>query len=247
MNLSNPYVVVDKLNFGYKKENVLLKNLSFEILEGESVGIIGQNGAGKSTLLKLLVGLESNFSGEVFIDKIALKKENLALILQKIGYVFQESNHQLFMPNVYDDIAFAPRNYRLLEVDTLVHNALEKVGILHLKHRQTYGLSGGEKKLVCIASALAMNPDILLLDEPSITLDSKNRRNLIQILKNLPQSKVIISHDLDFLLETCSKILMLYRGEIVAQGKCKEILTNKDLLEKYNLELPLSYQGSLGI
>lgn len=90
------------------------------------------------------------------------------------------------MPNVYDDIAFAPRNYQLPEVDTLVCNALEKIGILHLKDRQTYGLSGGEKKLVCIASALSMNPDILLLDELSITLDAKNRRNLIKVLNNLP-------------------------------------------------------------
>lgn len=243
MNPFNPCIVVDNLNFGYEKDKILLKNLSFNVLEGESIGIIGQNGAGKSTLLKLLVGLESGFSGEISINKIVLKKENLVAIRQKIGYVFQESNHQLFMPNVYDDIAFAPRNYQLPEVDTLVCNALEKIGILHLKDRQTYGLSGGEKKLVCIASALSMNPDILLLDEPSITLDAKNRRNLIKVLNNLPQNKLITSHDLDFLLETCSTIIMLYKGEIVAKGKCKEVLTNKELLERYNLELPLSYQS----
>ncbi len=154
MNPFNPCIVVNNLNFGYEKDKILLKNLSFNVLEGESVGIIGQNGAGKSTLLKLLVGFESGFSGEISINKIVLKKENLVAIRQKIGYVFQESNHQLFMPNVYDDIAFAPRNYQLPEVDTLVCNALEKIGILHLKDRQTYGLSGGEKKLVCIASAL---------------------------------------------------------------------------------------------
>ncbi|MDE5603101.1 MAG: energy-coupling factor ABC transporter ATP-binding protein [Helicobacter sp.] len=238
-------IVVDSLNFGYEKDKTLLKNLSFNVLEGESVGIIGQNGAGKSTLLKLLVGLESNFSGEIYINKIPLKKENLATILQKIGYVFQESNHQLFMPNVYDDIAFAPRNYQLPEVDRLVCEALEKIGISHLKDRQTYELSGGEKKLVCIASILAMNPDILLFDEPSIALDLKNRRNLIHILNNLHQTKLITSHDLDFLLETCSQIIILYKGEIVAQGKCKEILANKELLEQYNLEIPLSFQGSL--
>ncbi|MDE5592315.1 MAG: energy-coupling factor ABC transporter ATP-binding protein, partial [Helicobacter sp.] len=232
----NTCIVLHSLNFSYEKGKNLLKNISLQVEEGETLGIIGQNGAGKSTLLKLLVGLESNFSGEAFIAGYALKKENLNFLRQKIGYVFQDSDHQLFMSNVYEDVAFGPRNYKLSNIEERVDKALKQIKIHHLKHKQTYRLSGGEKKLVSIATILSMEPKILLLDEPSVALDSKNRRNLIQILNQLPQTKIITSHDLDFILETCQRVIILAGGEIVANGISKEILKNKELLETYSLE-----------
>lgn len=242
----NPHISLRSLSFYYEKDNELLQNIALEIQKGESVGIIGQNGAGKSTLLKLLVGLEMAFYGDIFIDGIRLNQENLNTIRQKIGYVFQDSNHQLFMPNVYEDVAFAPRNFGLPNVEERVDKALEDVRISHLKHKQTHHLSGGEKKLVCIATILSMSPEILLLDEPSSALDSKNRRNLINILNQLPQTKLIISHDLDFILETCQRVVVLYDGKIVADGSCEDILSDKTLLEAYSLELPLSF-GKISI
>ena len=240
----NPHISLQSLGFCYEKDKELLQDMTLEIQKGESVGIIGQNGAGKSTLLKLLVGLEMGFYGDIFIDGILLNQDNLNIIRQKIGYVFQDSNHQLFMPNVYEDVAFAPRNFGLPNIEERVHQALEQVRIAHLKHKQTHHLSGGEKKLVCIATILSMSPEILLLDEPSSALDLKNRRNLINILNQLTQTKLIISHDLDFILETCGRVIVLYAGKIVADGSCEDILSNKTLLETYSLELPLSFGKS---
>ena len=237
----NPHISLQSLCFYYEKDKELLQDISLEIQKGESVGIIGQNGAGKSTLLKLLVGLEMAFHGNIYINEIPLNRDSLSLIRQKIGYVFQDSNHQLFMPNVYEDVAFAPRNFQLSNLEERVNLALEQVGILHLKHQATHHLSGGEKKLVCLATILSISPEILLLDEPSSALDSKNRRNLIRILNQLSQTKLIISHDLDFILETCQRVIVLYNGKIVADGRCKDILSNKRLLETYSLELPLSF------
>ena len=237
----NPHISLQSLGFRYEKDKELLQDISLEIQKGERVGIIGQNGAGKSTLLKLLVGLEMAFCGDIFIDKIRLNRENLNAIRQKIGYVFQDSNHQLFMPNVYEDVAFAPRNFGLPNIEERVNHALEQVRILHLKHKQTHHLSGGEKKLVCIATILSTSAEILLLDEPSSALDLKNRRNLIHILNQLPQTKLIVSHDLDFILETCQRVLILDNGKIVADGSCEDILSDKRLLETYSLELPLSF------
>lgn len=237
----NPHISLQSLRFHYEKGKELLQDISLEIQKGENVGIVGQNGAGKSTLLKLLVGLEMAFHGNIYINEIPLNRDNLSLIRQKIGYVFQDSNHQLFMPNVYEDVAFAPRNFQLSNLEERVNLALEQVGILHLKHQATHHLSGGEKKLVCLATILSVSPEILLLDEPSSALDSKNRRNLIRILNQLSQIKLIISHDLDFILETCQRVIVLYNGKIVADGRCKDILSNKRLLETYSLELPLSF------
>ena len=147
-----------------------------------------------------------------------------------MGYVFQDSNSQLFMTIVFDDVAFAPRNYGLssAEVDKRVHDALRQVHILELKDKQTYKLSGGEKKLAAIATILSMDPDIILMDEPSAALDPKNRRNLIHILNELPQTKLIASHDLDFIADTCTRVLLLSHGEIVADGNACELLHDKN-------------------
>lgn len=233
---------VNELSFEYDKNKPILKNINFRADLGEAVGLVGANGAGKSTLLKLMVGLELPSQGTITMSGIKLCRKTLPLIRRHVGYVFQDSNSQLFMSNVYEDVAFAPKNYALgqEEINRRVENALEQVHIPELKDRQIYKLSGGEKKLVSIASILSMSPDIILMDEPSAALDPKNRRNLIHILNEMSQTKLIASHDLDFILDTCSRVILLSQGEIAAAGAADEILRNKTLLEAHSLELPLS-------
>lgn len=240
--MSQTMIAVHDLSFEYEKNIPILKNINFCVGSGESIGLVGANGAGKSTLLKLLVGLELSYHGSICMAGTTLSKKNLPAIRQKTGYVFQDSNNQLFMSTVYEDVAFAPRNYGLSqnEVDRRVASSLEQVHISELKNKQIYKLSGGEKKLASIATILSMTPDIILMDEPSAALDPKNRRNLIHILNELPQTKLIASHDLDFILDTCSRVLLLSHGEIIADGSALKILNNQELLEENSLELPLS-------
>ena len=149
------------------------------------------------------------------------------------------------MSTAYEDIAFAPRNYGLPkeEIDARVNHALDAIGIQHLRDKQIYKMSGGEKKLVSIATILSMTPDVILMDEPSIALDPRNRRRLIQLLNSFSQIKIIASHDLDMILETCERTILLSNGKIVCDGLTKEILTNQKLLEENGLELPFCLQG----
>ena len=151
---------------------------------------------------------------------------------------------QLFMPTVYDDLAFAPRNYKVEEaqIDIIVREVLKSMGIEHLKDRPCYTLSGGEKRLVSIATVLTMAPELLILDEPSIALDPYARRRLIEILKAFKQTKIIATHDLDLVMNICQRTLVLKDGQLVYDGPSKEILTNEDFLKRQGLELPLCLQ-----
>ena len=242
--MSHIRIDVENLSFGYETGKEILKDITFHASEEESIGLIGANGVGKSTLLKLLVGLDLGYTGTVRVEDIPVEKNTLAEIRSRIGYVFQDSDSQLFMNTAFEDIAFAPRSYGLseAEVKKRVEQALHLTGIEYLKDRQIYKMSGGEKKLVSIATILSMTPDIILMDEPSIALDPKNRRNLIRILNSFDQLKIIASHDLDMILDTCERTILIADGRIVADGKTEEILTNKELLEEYSLELPLCLQ-----
>ncbi len=242
--MSHIRIDVGNLSFGYETGKEILKDITFHASEEEAIGLIGANGVGKSTLLKLLVGLNLGYTGIVRVEDIPVEKNTLAEIRSRIGYVFQDSDSQLFMNTAFEDIAFAPRNYGLseAEVKKRVEQALHLTGIEYLKDRQIYKMSGGEKKLVSIATILSMTPDIILMDEPSIALDPKNRRNLIRILNSFDHLKIIASHDLDMILDTCKRTILMADGRIVADGKTEEILTNKGLLEKYSLELPLCLQ-----
>lgn len=236
-------IKVENLSFGYEKNNTVLNDLNFEVGHGETVGIIGANGCGKSTLLKILVGLLS-FDGKVTICGLNLEKKNYADIRKRAGYVLQDSDNQLFMSKVKEDIAFAPRNYGYSEseIDKISDEAMSAVGINYLKDRQNAKLSGGEKKLASIAVVLAMQPDVMLLDEPTNGLDPYNRRKIINVLKELPQTKLVASHDLDFIYDICDRVLLLSEGEIRANDGRDAILRNRELLELYHLELPLRFQ-----
>ena len=236
-------ISVSNLTFAYDSEAVL-RELSFEVKPGESVAIIGANGAGKSTLLQLLVGLWPKFQGSVNLFGKKLEKNNLPLIRKDLGFVFQDSDNQLFMNTVYDDIAFGPRNLGLSDalVKEKVVQALQEVGAEHLLDRAIYKLSGGEKKLVSLATILAMEPQAILFDEPTIALDPRNRRNFIRLLNKLVQTKIIATHDLDMALDACERTILLANGRIIKDGPTEKILYDKELLEAYGLELPLSLQ-----
>ena len=242
--MSHIRIDVENVSFEYETGKRILKDVSFHAGEGDSIGLIGANGVGKSTLLKMLVGLNLQFTGSIRVENIPVEKNTLSEIRSRIGYVFQDSDSQLFMNTVYEDVAFAPRNYGMSEpeVKRRVEEALRLTGIEYLENRQIYKMSGGEKKLVSIATILSMTPDIILMDEPSIALDPKNRRNLIHILNSFEHLKIIASHDLDMILDTCERTILMGEGTIVADGKTEEILRDRELLEKYNLELPLCLQ-----
>ena len=244
--MSNINIDVENVSFGYEKGTEILSQISLHASGADSIGIIGANGVGKSTFLKLLVGLYLDFEGTIRIEDTPVQKNTLPLIRSKIGYVFQDSDSQLFMTTAYEDIAFAPRNYGLSEseVQSRVEQALRLTGIEHLRNKQIYKMSGGEKKLVSIATILSMTPDIILMDEPSIALDPRNRRNLIRILNSFEHLKIIASHDLDLILDTCERTILMSNGRIICDGPTKEILTDKKLLEANGLELPFCLQGT---
>lgn len=233
-----------QVSFSYDKDNSIFKQLSFSIAPGEKVGLVGANGVGKSTLLKLLVGLEFASEGTILVKDTPVTKKTLPQIRKHLGYVFQDANNQLFSSTVFRDVAFGPENYGLPKdvVEKRVTKALSLVHMEAFADKPVYKLSGGEKKLASIASVLSMEPDFLIMDEPSIALDPKNRRNLITILNSLSMTKLIASHDLDFILDTCDRCILLSGNGIAADGNTSDILSQKDLLEAHNLELPLSYQ-----
>lgn len=230
--MSHIHIDVNNVFFAYDNDRPVLEDISFHAGENDSIGIIGANGAGKSTLLKLMTGLYTDFKGSIRIEEIPVQKGTLRHIREKIGYVFQDSDSQLFMSTVREDVAFAPSNYGLPkeEVDKRVNDALSMVNALHLADRPIYKLSGGEKKLVSIATILSMTPDIILMDEPSVALDPKNRRNLISILNEFKHLKIIASHDLDFISKTCERTILMSDGRLVCDGKTNEIIKNEQLL-----------------
>ncbi len=242
--MSHHRIETRNLHYIYPDGHEAIKDISFTIYHGESVGIIGANGSGKSTLLLLIMGILFPDKGEVKVGDVAVTKKNLEMIRQRLGLVFQDSDDQLFMTTVYDDVAFGPRNYNLdeNEVKTRVEEALEMVGISHLINRAPFKLSGGEKRAAAIASVLSMKPDVLIMDEPTSGLDPKSRRRLINILKSFSHTKIVTSHDLDMVMETCDRIIVMKEGEVAANGTTQEILTNASLLIDCGLEIPLSLQ-----
>ena len=234
----------DHVFFSYDREHYVVENLSFSIKKGETVGLIVANGAGKSTIMKLMLGLICG-RGEIKVDGLPVCRDNLAEIRKKIGFVLQDSDNQMFMPTVYEDMIFGPRNYGLSkeETDKRVDEILRQLGLESLKHRHNHKISGGEKRMAAIATILAMEPEMILMDEPSTALDPVNRRTIINTINRLPQTKLIASHDLDMILDTCQRVILLSRGAIVADGDAETILRDKALLEANRMELPFCLQG----
>ena len=237
-------VQVKNLSFAYEADSPILKEMSFSLKEGEKVGLIGANGVGKSTLMKLLLGLLFG-TGEILVEGSPLTKNTLSVIRKKVGYILQNSDHQMFMPTVYEDMMFGLLNYGMPreEAEKKVDEVLKTLSMEDLKYRHNHKLSGGEKRMAAIATILAMEPKVLLMDEPTSALDPYNRRQMIRVIRGLPQTLLVASHDLDMIWDTCDRVLLLSEGIIVAQGTKEEILTNESLLTKYRLELPLFFAG----
>jgi cobalt/nickel transport system ATP-binding protein len=232
------------VSFSYPDGTQALRGVSFKIIHGESVGIVGANGSGKSTILMHMNGFCLPSSGFVRIGDLEINKKNRREIRRKVGIVFQNPDEQLFMPTVYDDVAFGPLNLGLTEelVHERVIGALSTVNCLELQDKAPHHLSIGQKSSVAIASVIAMQPDILVMDEPAANLDPRSRRGLITMLNTFNHSKIIASHDLDLILDVCQRTIIIRDGKIVADGPSNEILAECMLLEENHLELPLSLQ-----
>lgn len=232
------------VSYAYPGGSQVLHNLSFRIEAGEQVGLIGANGAGKSTLMKAALGLIRT-EGRITVDGLEMTGANLPAIRKKLGYVLQDSDNQMFMPTVLEDMIFGPMNYGASrsEAEEKAVKTLETLGMGYLRNCHNHRISGGEKRMAAIATILAMEPGVMLMDEPSAALDPKNRRSLIRTLNTLPVTKIIASHDLDMILETCDRVILLSGGRIAADGKAAEILRDRALLEANNLELPFCLAG----
>jgi cobalt/nickel transport system ATP-binding protein len=243
--MSHHITEFDNLSFTYPGGNKALDGFSATIRHGESVGVIGANGAGKSTLLLLLTGILTPGSGEVRIGGVKITKKTLASMQSHMGLVFQDPNHQLFMGSVYDDVAFGPRNMGLTEeeVDSRVKEALMTVGIPHLMDKAPFRLSEGEKRAASIATVISMRPDILIMDEPTSSLDPRARRGVIGLLQKFEHTKIITSHDLDMVLEVTNRVIVMKDGRLAADGETAKILSDEALLVENGLELPLSLQN----
>ena len=232
------------LHYTYPDGTIGLQGVSFRISHGESVAIIGENGAGKSTLLLHLNGCLTATQGTLRIGDFPLNPKNLNAVRRSVGMVFQNPDDQLFMPTVFDDVAFGPLNFGLTkdEVEQIVFQVLETVGVRQLAKRPPYKLSQGEKRSVSIATVLAMSPDILVMDEPTSSLDPRSRRRLIELLKTFQHTKIIATHDLDLALELCERTIILHGGRVAVDGQTQKILQDEALLHANSLEKPLCLQ-----
>jgi len=238
--MSHHIVEVRDLFCAYPDGTEAIKGVSFRIEHGGAVALVGGNGTGKSTLLLHLNGYLPTTRGEVRIGDIPLTRDTIAAARRAVGMVFQDPDDQLFMPTVAEDVAFGPLNAGLPpdEVERRTIGALERVGMAHLRDRPPYRLSAGEKRAVAIATVLSMTPDILVMDEPSSYLDPRARRRLIELLRSFEHTKIIATHDLELVVEVCSRVIVLDGGKIVADGPTLDILNDEDLLRAHGLERP---------
>lgn len=235
----NAVLTLTNLTFSYPDRSPTWKNLNLQIQSGERVGAIGPNGAGKTTLFLSICGILSLQNGQIeLFGKPVRSKE----FRPEIGFVFQNPDDQLFCASVWDDVAFGVENmgFSPREIEMRVKEALQITGTSKLGDRTPYELSGGEKCMVAIASILAMRPQLILYDEPSANLDLRARRRLINFLKQSRETILISSHDLELLLEVCDRIFLLNQGTILADGKPKDILSDRTLMEENGLEVPYS-------
>ena len=239
--MSGPDLTVNNLCYRYPDGTEAIRGVSFRVAHGESVAIVGANGAGKSTLLLHLNGCLEPSEGSIFIGSVSVAKKSLPFVRRSVGMVFQDPDDQLFMPSVYDDVAFGPANMGLAaeDIEKRVEEALRAVDALYLRDRPTYRLSQGEKRRAAIASVLSMNPDILVLDEPGSALDPRGRKALIALLKTFLHTKILATHDLDMVMDLCERTIILHEGRVLADGFTEKLLSDQALLSGSGLEKPL--------
>ncbi|MER7130976.1 energy-coupling factor ABC transporter ATP-binding protein [Streptosporangium saharense] len=234
---------VRRLAYAYPDGTQALFGVDFEIARGERVALLGPNGAGKTTLVMHLNGILTPGHGTVTVAGLPVGKESLREIRRRVGLVFQDPDDQLFMPTVREDVAFGPANLGIRgeELRRRVEEALDRVGMLDVIDRPPHHLSFGQRRRVAVATVLAMEPEILVLDEPSSNLDPASRRELAEILRGLDVTVLMVTHDLPYAVELCERALILSGGVIAADGPTREILADADLLAAHRLELPYGF------
>ena len=224
---AQPIIQVRNLHYSYPDGNVALAGVDFQLEPGETVAMLGANGSGKTTFLLHLLGLvEGRSEGEVIVCGTPVEKRTFARVRRKIGILFQDSDDQLFMPTVEEDVAFGPLNMGLAadEVRSRVSESLRQVGMEHVAGRPPYHLSAGEKRRVALAGVLAMNPEIILLDEPSTFLDPPARSSLVEILHSLDQAKLVVTHDLTLARQLASRAVYFEHGKITSEGDIEQVI-----------------------
>jgi cobalt/nickel transport system ATP-binding protein len=240
----NP-IFIENLSYVYPDGLKALTQVSLQIKAAERVALVGANGSGKSTLLQHFNGILLPQEGEIVVGEYPMEPQHLKAIRNFVGLVFQNPDDQLFMPTVLEDIAFGPMNQGVKgdRLSHLCHRAMHSVGLDpdRFGTRNASNLSGGEKKRVAIAGVLAMQPEILVFDEPSAQLDPRSRRQLIELLQSLPQTQLIATHDLDLALELCDRTLVLSEGRLVYDGPSADVFYDAKFLASHALETPLSH------
>ncbi|MHA4815029.1 energy-coupling factor ABC transporter ATP-binding protein [Streptomyces aculeolatus] len=238
-----PALEVAGLAYAYPDGHQALFGVDLTVERGERVAVLGPNGAGKTTFVLHLNGILGGGAGTVRVAGLPVEKPNFAEIRRRVGIVFQDPDDQLFMPTVRDDVAFGPAagGMRGSELEACVQRALARVGMAEYADRPPHHLSFGQRRRVAVATVLAMEPDVLVLDEPSSNLDPAARRELAEIVRSLDVTVLMVTHDLPYALELCPRSVILGGGLIVADGPTKELLLDAELLAAYRLEIPFGF------
>jgi cobalt/nickel transport system ATP-binding protein len=241
--MSTPVLDVQGLAYAYPDGHQALFGVDLHVHRGERVALLGPNGAGKTTLVLHLNGILSAGAGSVAVSGLSVAKEHLKEIRRRVGIVFQDPDDQLFLGTVRQDVAFGPANLgiRGAELEARVHTALEQVGMADFADRPPHHLSFGQRRRVAVATVLAMEPEILVLDEPSSNLDPASRRELADILRGLDVTVLMVTHDLPYALELCPRSVVLSDGIVVADGATYDVLTDDALMSAHRLELPFGF------
>ena len=241
--MSTPVLDVRGLAFAYPDGHQALYGVDLHVHRGERVALLGPNGAGKTTLVLHLNGILEAGAGSVTVSGLPVTRENLAEIRRRVGIVFQDPDDQLFMPTVRDDVAFGPANLGLrgAELDRRVMTALDQVGMADFADRPPHHLSFGQRRRVAVATVLVMQPEIIVLDEPSSNLDPASRRELADILVGLDVTLMMVTHDLPYALQLCPRAIVLSDGIVAAEGRTLDILIDDALMKTHRLELPFGF------
>jgi energy-coupling factor transporter ATP-binding protein EcfA2 len=242
--MMNPAIIdIRELSYQYPDGTPGLNSVSLQVEEGDCLAIVGPNGAGKSTLLRHLNGVLRG-QGEIRVAGIAVERGRLGAVRRRVGMVFQNPDHQLFMPTLMDDVLFGPLNFGLGEAEARerAEAVMREMGLWELRQRSPLHLSLGEKKKAALATVLVMRPEIVVLDEPLVSLDPGSRRRLLERINNLAATRVIATHDLEMVVRICNRVVLMNHGMLVSEGTPRELLARKELLEAHDLEVPSCLQ-----